>query len=133
MRARDVVQHGGVEFARDLGLLLDQQALDRCSSPMRHAEDLSARPAAASSGVPRELDAAGLAALAGRHLRLDHAGADLARHACAASLRRRADGSPRGTGMPARRQDQRLGGVFLAGSSSQHRPPVSAVIPYFFQ
>ncbi len=48
----------------------------------------------------RELDAAGLAALAGRHLRLDHAGPDLAPRPCAASAAL-AHRMPRGTAMPA--------------------------------
>ena len=56
-----VVQHGGIEFAHDLGLLLDQQALDGVVAD-RHAEDLGGHPL----GFLRragELDAAGLAAL----------------------------------------------------------------------
>ncbi len=73
----DVVQHGGVEFALNLGLFLDQQALDRVVADA-HAEDL---PGNFLGFIRRagELDAAGLAALAGRHLRLHHAGPDFCR------------------------------------------------------
>ena len=104
-----VVQHGGVEFALDLGLLLDQQALDHVIADA-HAEDL---PGHFLGFIRRagELDAAGLAALAGRHLRLHHAGPDLgSRHrgfrvadAENAARHRNAGGV----------QNQRFRGVFL--------------------
>ena len=72
-----VMQHGGVELALNLGLFLDQQALDRVIADA-HAENL---PGHFLGFIRRagELDAAGLAALAGRHLRLHHAGPDFCR------------------------------------------------------
>ena len=65
-----IVQHGRVHLARDRHLLLDQHLSTRCS-PML----MPRMAAAAGVGLVRrcrQLDAAGLAALAGRHLRLDH-------------------------------------------------------------
>ena len=104
-----IVQHGGVEFALDLGLLLDQQALD-CVIPDAHAEDL---PGHFLGFIRRasELDTARLAALAGRNLRLHNTGPDFCRRhrgfriadAKDAARHRNAGGI----------QNQRFGGVFL--------------------
>ena len=56
------MQHGGIEFTRNFGLLLDQQTFDLVVADS-HAEDLFGGVSRFLGGA-RKLDAAGLAALA---------------------------------------------------------------------
>ena len=125
----DVMQHGGIELARNFGLLLDQQALDRIVADA-HAENLARPPASASSASGGELDAAGLAALAGRHLRLDDARPDIrGRHGRFRGADAERAARHRNAG---RRQNQRFRGVFLEIHRST-RAGEFAILPYFFQ
>jgi hypothetical protein len=72
---RGIVEHGGVHLARERHLLLDEKPLHAVLADA-HAEDgVGCGPR--RLGVVCEPDAAGLAALAGRHLCLDHAGPQL--------------------------------------------------------
>ena len=73
--ARGIDQDGGVEFPRDLGPLLQEHRIDPVTVD-RHPEDRFSDAARLLRRL-RGLDAAGLAALARRHLRLDHAGSEL--------------------------------------------------------
>ena len=108
----NVMQDGGIELARNFGLLLDQDALDRIVADA-HPENL-ARRLLRFVGSGGELDSAGLAALAGRHLRLDDARPDIGgRH----GRFRRADAERAARHRNAgRRQNQRFCGVFLESS-----------------
>ena len=71
----DVVQNGSVKLVHNIGLLFDQQPIDRGVADA-HAEDLFGR-FSGLIGRAGKLDATGLAALARRHLRFDHAGTDI--------------------------------------------------------
>ena len=105
----NVMQDGGIEFARNFGLLLDQHALDRIVADA-HAENLAGHLLrfVRSGG---ELDAAGLAALAGRHLRLDDARPDIrGRHGRFGRADAERAARHRNAG---RRQNQRFCSVFL--------------------
>ena len=94
----DVVQNGGVEFARDIGLLFDQQALDRVVADA-HAEDFSGGIAAASAGVPASLMPPALPRLPAGTCALTTQGPILA--AAIAASASEMQTMPRGTGIPA--------------------------------
>ena len=64
-----------IEFACNMGLLLDKQAFD-CVVADAHAENLFGS-LACFVGCVGKLDATGLSALANRHLRLDDTGSDI--------------------------------------------------------
>ena len=105
---RRIVEHGRVHLVRDRHLLLDQHLGDAMLADA-HAED-------GGCGGPRlvrrgrQLDAAGLAALAGRHLRLDHARPELARRG---GRLIGAGGQPALRRVDAGRPQHRLGSVLL--------------------
>ena len=109
-----IVQHGRVHLVRDRHLLLDQH-LGNAMLADAHAED-------GGGGCPglvrcgRQLDAAGLAALAGRHLRLDHARPQLARRG---SRLIGAGSQPAPRRVDAGRAQQRLGSVLLEIQNGQ--------------
>ena len=103
-----IVEHGRVHLARDGDLLLDQHRRDAMLAD-GHAEN--ARGGGLGLFRARgQLDAAGLAALAGRHLRLDHARADPPRRLAGLVRRPRQHALRRGD---ARCPQQRLGRVLL--------------------
>jgi len=103
-----IVEHGGIVFRRDRHLGLDQHLRDLVAADLQ-GQDFRRRRAGLR-GIAGQLDAAGLAALAGRYLGLDHAGADARRgrlgFLCAGRKLPRRRGDPR-------RREQGLGGVFL--------------------
>ena len=104
-----IVQHRGIELARDLGLFLDQQTFDLVVAD-RHAENFRSDLLSFRRRIG-ELDAAGLAALTHRHLRLDHARPDLRRRNHGV-LRAGAQNAARHRN-PGRRKHQRFRRVFL--------------------
>ncbi len=120
----EIGEHRGVEFAGDLGAFLDQHFFDTITVDV-HAED-RLRRGAGFGGAVGFANAAGLAALAGRHLRLDHARPDLAERGFSL-VRRMAQLAARHRD---RRWDQhlRLGDVLL---EIHHHPRVQR--PYLFQ
>ena len=116
-----VVQNGCIQLVRNRHLRLDQHLLDAMPANA-HAENGGCRQFGLSR-TGRDFDATGLAALAGGHLRLEHARTEFARDL-------RGLGGRRGKGALRRvnpgRAQQRLGCVFLEVHGAAGSAAVSA-------